>query len=250
MTADPLLRSINLRDLGGVRTRDGAEVRRGWVFRSACLSDLSAAETSALRGIGLRTIVDLRRNAERDAHPTPWQGLGVSDYYARDHVDSGADLGLRLRDPELTAEDCRAAMTALYRELPYVQAEAYARLFRALVEGAGPVLFHCAVGKDRTGAAAALILAALEVPHEQIAAEYLATEAFDLTGSAPFRERPPLTPERRALLAPLFGVEAGYIEAMFAAIDARSGSLDDYLRDMLGLDTADRAALRANLIVA
>ena len=248
MDPDPLLRSINLRDLGVVRTQDGSPLRRGRVFRSACLSGLLDAETEALRALGLRTIVDLRRNDERDRHPTPWLTLGCTDFYARDHTDSGADLGPRLRDPALDAEACRAAMTDLYRALPYEQADAYAHLFRTLAAGTGPVLFHCAVGKDRTGVAAALILAALDVPRAAITAEYLATAAFDLLGSAPFRDRPALSAERQALLAPLLRAEAGYLDTMFAAVEARSGSLDGYLRDTLGLRGADRLMLRRQLI--
>ena len=121
---DVLLRFANLRDIGGVRTRDGRRVRRGRVFRSAALTDLSGETLEAVRAIGIQTIVDLRRNAEREACPTPWQAIGSTEYWSRDHDLSEADHLACMRRDDVTAEDSRVAMTALYAALPYDQVEA------------------------------------------------------------------------------------------------------------------------------
>jgi len=43
--------------------------------------------------------------------------------------------------------------------------------------GALPGLFHCAVGKDRTGVLAAVILALIGVPDEEIIADFLRSNA-------------------------------------------------------------------------
>ena len=67
----PLPRSIalegatNVRDLGGYRTKDGAQVRFGQVFRSAALSKLTPGDAAALRaaGIGVCAICGARRSA-------------------------------------------------------------------------------------------------------------------------------------------------------------------------------------------
>ena len=56
----PLQGGSNFRDLGGYRTADGRQVRRGAVFRSAHLGGLTAADRAALGQLGVRTIVDLR----------------------------------------------------------------------------------------------------------------------------------------------------------------------------------------------
>jgi protein-tyrosine phosphatase len=243
-----LLRSVNLRDLGGVRTADGAAVRRGRIFRSAALTDLARGDLAAVRALGIRSIVDLRRNDERDACPTPWEAMGCTDYWYRDHEASNADHLERMRSPDFTAQDSRDWMTALYAGLPYEQAEAYARLFRAIAHGAGPVLFHCAIGKDRTGGAAALILAAAGVGRDGIVADYVATESFDLKGSPHARRWP--ADERAVAFAPLLASNPAYLDAMFDALEQRSGTIEAYLRDTLGLIEAERAALHAQLIEA
>jgi protein-tyrosine phosphatase len=246
--ADELIRTTNLRDLGGFGTGDGGTVRRGRVFRSAALSDLAGSALEAVRGLGIRTIVDLRRNGERNALLTPWQALGCADYWARDYDYSDADHRERMRGRDLTAEDSRAQMIALYAELPYDQSEAYARVFRAIAAGEGPVLFHCAVGKDRTGVAAALILSAVGVARDAILADYIATERFDLLNSPHARLWPPRSEARAAAFAPLLGVDPAYLDAMFDALEARGGTIEAYARDVLGLDQATQGAVRRNLV--
>lgn len=245
---DDLARLANLRDLGGHRTASGAVVRKGRIYRSATLSGLDDAALAALRALGIRTIVDLRRNAEREAHPTPWQAIGCTDYWCHDYHEIGADLGSRRRDPALTADDSRRAMIELYRDLPYAQATSYARLFGALARDEVPVLFHCAVGKDRTGVAAALILSALGVPRPAIAEDYAATARFDLLGSPHLRDRRALPADRAAALAPLFGVEAAYLDAMFDAVTARNGSIEGYMRAVLGMSGGEIASLGDKLL--
>jgi protein-tyrosine phosphatase len=246
---DELIHAVNLRDLGGVRTADGKTVRRGLVYRSAALTDLDGGRLEAVRALGIRTIIDLRRTAERAAFPTPWEAIGCTDYWCRDYEHTMADHGdSRMRSPDFTAEESRARMVRLYADLPYDHAESYARLFRAIADGEGPVLFHCAVGKDRTGVAAALILMAAGAPRAAILEDYVATGRFDLKGSPHVRGAPPMSEQRAAAFAPLLGVDGAYLDAMYDALETRSGTIDAYLRDTLGLGDAERAALRAQLI--
>jgi protein-tyrosine phosphatase len=245
---DELIRSINLRDLGGVRTLEGTSIRRGVVYRSAGLAGLSGVLLDKVHALGIKTIIDLRHNAERTAYPTPWEALGCTEYWCRDHNDSGADLSTKLRDPALAAAGSRAFMVKLYQTLPYVQASAYTRLFKALAEGQGPVLFHCAVGKDRTGAAAALLLATLGVSHDDIAADYAATAKFDMMAMPHLRGMRSMSMQRLAALAPVLESNPIYLDALFDAVTERSGSVGNYLRDTLKLTESECQKLRENLL--
>jgi protein-tyrosine phosphatase len=245
---DELMQTVNLRDIGGVRTADGRMVQRGIVYRSAALTDLADARLAAARALGIRTIIDLRRNGERNAYPTPWEMMGSTDYWTRDHDYSDADHLARMRHPDFTAEDGRVAMLSLYRDLPYVQSEAYAYLFRTIAEGRGPVLFHCAAGKDRTGVAAALVLWAVGVPQEAIFEDYRLTTRADLSGLPHRRARRGLSAEQAVKFAPLFESDPDYLAAMFDAMDQRGVTIRAYLRNTLGLTDAECAALRDRLL--
>src|SRR5690606_28692555 len=107
--------------------------------------------------------------------------------------------------------------TPVYREWmqSLLQADAY------------PALFHCTAGKDRTGFAAALVLAALDVPQDTIYQDYLATNSY----TEDYREKVKLFITLRSFgkvdgdtLEPLFGVERRYLEEAFKAIDEHYGS--------------------------
>lgn len=56
----PLEGAVNVRDLGGYRTYDGASVRYGQVFRADQLSKLTDADVAVLGGLGLTRVVDFR----------------------------------------------------------------------------------------------------------------------------------------------------------------------------------------------
>src|ERR1700730_18336008 len=65
----PLQGVVNFRDLGGYSTADGRAVRWGQVFRSDALCGLTDSDLVVLADLGLRTVCDLRSEAERAHMP-------------------------------------------------------------------------------------------------------------------------------------------------------------------------------------
>ncbi len=57
--------AFNFRDLGGARTVDGRQVRRGLVYRCGALYGLTCAGWDAVADLGVRTVFDLRAAHER-----------------------------------------------------------------------------------------------------------------------------------------------------------------------------------------
>ena len=62
---------LNFRDLGGYRTGDGREIRRGLLLRGAAPGDMTEEEQERLCHMGIRTIVDFRSQGEREENPDP-----------------------------------------------------------------------------------------------------------------------------------------------------------------------------------
>ena len=201
---EQLARLFNFRDLGGVRSGDGREVRRGTLYRSASLSELAPEHIAAVRELSIRSVIDLRYNSEREIHPTPWQEMGCSAYWCRDYEPAGGRGGLNdlLASESLTTAAARDLMLRVYPELAYGNVDSLKRLFRTLQTEEGPFLVHCTSGKDRTGIAAALVLSALDVPRDAILADYLATRRFDILASPAFRRDEPFPPERIEIIRP------------------------------------------------
>ncbi|MCW2919262.1 MAG: hypothetical protein JWN52_7330 [Actinomycetia bacterium] len=156
----------NVRDLGGLRSADGRETRRGAIVRADSLDRLTPRGWSALVDYGVRTIVDLRNDYERPAtaEHRPDQVTTVhvplddtADHrfwdYIQDNELDGTPL-YYLPFLEHKPERCAAAITAIARARP------------------GGVVIHCSVGRDRTGLITLLLLSLVGVSPEEIVADY------------------------------------------------------------------------------
>ena len=238
---------FNFRDLGGYLTADGRRVRSGKVYRSGSMHALTEADQRAIASLGIRVVFDLRSNHERTHSPFVASEDWPPVYWARDYAHSSADLR-RLQTPDASADHARELMLGLYRDLPFDHADSFRALFETLAAGDLPLVFNCAAGKDRTGAAAILLLDALGVPRETILADYLATNHVRDT----IRERLGGEFDEAALQvwAPVFGCEPAYAETLYASIESAHGSFAAYRRDILGLDEALEQRLRDQLLEA
>lgn len=164
-----LLDTFNLRDLGGYRTEDGRRVRWRTLFRGAALHRLSGGDLEIVRGLGLRTAIDLRTGGELDAHG----GYPVSALPARFHH---LPMIERVWDLDAARVDAMAPERFLvdrYRDM----LDEGAGTIATAVELFGrpenlPAVFYCAAGKDRTGVLAALVLDAVGVRPADIVADY------------------------------------------------------------------------------
>jgi protein-tyrosine phosphatase len=232
----------NLRDLGGWPTREGGTVRRGQVFRSAALHALTERDMAALRSLGVHHIVDFRGEGERERWPTRLtEGVMIHELTIQPTI--GASLRDLVQDPNSTAEDVVRVMRAAYGSYVTDWAYRYRAMFDLLLhEEPAPLLFHCTAGKDRTGVAAMLLLAALGVEEEVIHHDYLATNRLWRRDAEVSAGLPPVVADT------LLSVQPAFLEAAYEAIHAGWGSIDAYLHQQLGLDDARMAVLRARLV--
>lgn len=238
----------NFRDYGDYATAAGRRVRPGRLLRSAHHARASDADLARLKGLGLGAVVDLRRPSERREQPSR-----RPDAFDAVVIEGGTDDGVEaphitfLKTEDLTAASGRRFMEQTYRALPFdpPHLEVFARYFQALGEVDRPVLIHCAAGKDRTGLLAALTHALLGVARDDMIEDYLLTnQAVDLAGRAPaiaeqLRRFTGRTASDEAVTA-FLGVEAAYLEAALAEIEARHGSVEAYLEQAVGVDPALR----------
>ena len=245
----------NFRDYGDYATAAGRRLRPGRLLRSAHHARATEADLARLGDLGLAAVVDLRRPGERRGQPSR-RPEGFAGEVIEGGVDDGAEAPhiAFLKTEDLTPDSGRRFMTRTYAELPFDPShlDLFRRYFHALGEAEGPVLIHCAAGKDRTGFLAALTHRLLGVAHDDMVEDYLLTNtAVDLEGRAPdiarqLHRMTGRTASEAAVVA-FLGVEAAYLDAAFSAIDARSGSLDAYLRDAVGVDDALRDRIAARL---
>jgi protein-tyrosine phosphatase len=248
----------NFRDLGGYSTRDGRRVRWRTLYRSGVMSYLTPDDEVQLTARGIRVVCDLRTAEERTREPTRWQPPGVR-WLQWDYDSSEISLkGFLAVHGIDSPEDTRSAMIALYRLFPARFEAQFAALFHELADGALPLVFNCSAGKDRTGLAAALILTALGVGHDDVMADYsLTNSAVDLErelfahrrGSIGVgNEHAHLATVGREARAPLLTADPRYLDAAFAQIATDHGSIDNYLQTRLELTPTALARIRDLLL--
>jgi protein tyrosine/serine phosphatase len=238
----------NFRDYGDYTAGGGFTIGRGRLLRSGHHARATDADLERFAGLDVEVLVDLRRRAERIAQPNRLPPGFRGRIIESEDVDSGeAPHVTFLRTTDLTEERVRGFMIETYRGLPFEprHVELFSRYFEALGGARGPVLIHCAAGKDRTGVLAALTHTLLGVHADDVMADYLLTnEAARLDARTPeiagviartYGREPSLAAVRAFL-----GVEAAFLHAAFAEITARHGSLEIYMDAVLGVGPALR----------
>ncbi|MBN1836444.1 MAG: tyrosine-protein phosphatase, partial [Spirochaetales bacterium] len=162
--------AYNLRDLGGYGAGDGRRVCYGRFLRGDSLHQLTDADVRLLLDYGVRTVIDLRQAGEAALEPGRLNALpGVSVH----HVPLMAELAPALGGRFPTELGATYLLSVRHCH------GAFRRVFQLLADAdPGAVLFHCVVGKDRTGIVAALLLELAGVPREAVLADYAASGLF------------------------------------------------------------------------
>lgn len=165
--------AVNLRDVGGHRTPAGV-VRVGIVFRAGMTHHVTSEGLLALsRELGVRTVIDFRAARElADDGLADFDAPGIRHV----HLPIGGGTAVIPEEREQRFAAFRSGPVAwaeVYEQLISTGTAAYRQFFEVLCEDdALPAVFHCTAGRDRTGLAAALLLATLGVGDDEIARDY------------------------------------------------------------------------------
>jgi protein tyrosine/serine phosphatase len=228
---------LNTRDLGGLPTNTGQRVRTGALVRSDLLDQLTDEGAAALRAYGIRRIVDLRTVGEVAVAPGPFAADDI--YRHLSFIDEEAD-----REREADAEP---TLLDIYRgSLDRNGRSIHAVLDAIAFAPPGGVLVHCHAGKDRTGVLIALVLRALGVPDEEIAADYALTQEYLAERHEVLIAAEPDKAEQERV-RDLYGATVETIVGLMAYLDDRYGGTLPYL-EHIGVSDTLLAALRDRLL--
>ena len=140
----------NSRDLGGWKTLDGKTVRYRKIYRGMRLQNYVTSEGKAeFRAAGIKAELDLREKSP--------SSVGTNSYIGKDIAFYNSDI-----------TDGYVKMLTNYKDNVKGSFEFLAQCMRENK----PVYFHCAIGRDRTGTFAMLVLGLLGVSEGDIAKDY------------------------------------------------------------------------------
>jgi protein-tyrosine phosphatase len=246
----------NFREVGGYPTAlGGARLRRGQLWRSAALDQLSINDCALLDTLGLRAIADLRGIAERQRAPTaPQFAAGARTLVWSRNASPSWGRPETGDWSALSKDSLRAEIGRLYVRITDTHGDALRDLVKLIAAGGAPVLIHCTAGKDRTGLIVALLLELAGVAREWTVWDYEQT-AHHLDRSRVDLE------SVRAIAGPMgldglgveaedmiLGVDRSYLGAAFNSLEERFGSVEGFARGPLALSDAALAGLRKALI--
>ncbi|WP_159721308.1 tyrosine-protein phosphatase [Enterococcus sp. CSURQ0835] len=240
----------NFRDLGGICNQKGQKIKDKKLIRSGQLTNVSKEDRQLLtEDYHLRKIIDFRMAAEVEYAPdTVLPGATYVNIDLLSRIDAkNASFTDFLKLSSVEEVDCY--LLGVYRELilsPAAQTGWREFLEHALEMEEGALLFHCFAGKDRTGFAAALLLALLEVEPRVIFEDYLATNHarrqanLELLGVL---ERQGFDPKKLAVIETTLQVKKDYLVSAFQLIEKKFGTFQHYAQ-VLGFDHEQLKALQ------
>jgi len=232
--------TVNFRDAGGYKTKDGKSVTWGKVYRSADVSKLTEKDLKVLADRHIHTVIDFRGVKESAAAP--------------DHLlpDTKYTLSPAGSDSLPDAKSMIAAikkgdfMLKFYSDVTPL-GERYKPMFQQLLTlpDGEALMYHCTGGRDRTGMATALFLYVLGVDQATIEADYTASNVYlEPVMGKMFKGLTMGTGLDEAQVRNAMELKPEYLRAMFAAINEKYGSVEGFLKKEMGIGEKELKQLR------
>ena len=248
----------NARQLGGYQIGKKT-VRKDLLLRTASISGLSDTDSALLADkFNVQRIYDFRGQEESKSSPDVIPGdavyLSLSIPFAGSESSSVQNSSqeetikmlLAYADNPLVQDMCEHMYDKIFFEES--SQAVYRRFFEDLLSldpKDGAVLWHCTQGKDRAGSASAMLLAALGADRDLIIADFtLSKEYFD-----PIASKIPVETEvQRNVINTLISANPAIFEKTLDEVDARYGSLRNYLTECIGVTAEMMEILRARYL--
>ena len=212
-------------------------IKKGKLFRSATLYNLSLKDQKLLADKNIKIIVDLRSPDERDERPdTIIEGIDNISLTLSVIEDAKPIIYRGLKLPDLI--ECYEQLVAINLK------ETWSKIFDLLLENNNGILFHCSQGKDRTGVVCAIILCALGIDEETIFNDYLLTNQNPV-----FFGNQDMPKDIQEILADYFSAKEEYLKASFDYINKVYGSFEKFLYECCSLNANKLKLLKEKYLV-
>ena len=253
----------NFRDLGGYKTVDGKSVKWGQVFRSGRLPKLTDEDVMLLDSLGIKTVINFLTQLEIDVKGEDRLPMGIEEILLPIDTEEGSG--------GLAKEILRASQTGDFSNVPVEinpeihrilinrSNKEYAQLIREILNSSNrPMVFHCSHGIHRTGTGAAILLSILGVPWETVREDYLLSNDFRKEEVEQRLEQLRQLAAKNQGIAPeevdmtniyaFYILEGKYIDAALDEVIKKYGSMDNYIKEGLGITDDEIKQLKVMLL--
>lgn len=251
----------NFRSFEGLKTADGKKINGRFFIRGAHLSYLDEEDKKQLLSYSPKTIIDLRIQDEIDEEPDV--ALDGVEYINIPFFNDGR-AGIskseraRLKDLVLHSDD----INMLFDLIPnlediYASAitdeyspSAQSKILNICMDNAingKATIFHCTIGKDRTGITSMLLESLLGVPYEDIIKDYVISKKSTIDEGNKYFLKLLIAKRNWKLARSLrrcFDTRKENLIAVYTAILDKYESVEDYVIRGLGIEKDKIEAFR------
>ena len=248
----------NIRDLGGLTGLDGRKIKKDLLIRSGRLKDLQEDGLEYFKRINLKTVIDLRTSFEAKESPDPviegvdYKWIGVMSEDPEDLDEAAAILANASEEERLILmikgrfDISRVYIDAVSQPTAIKGMGDALRVIAGMPEGEA-LLYHCNAGKDRTGTLTAYLLTILGVDMETIMEDFELTNMYfadDIEKLKAFARTITDDPKAQETMAAIGGVSRRNMDIAMAAVVERSGTVMNYITDVLGITDEEIQEIR------
>ena len=236
----------NARQLGGYPIGK-QRIKDNLLLRSAKISELSEEDSTLLCDkYKVQCVYDFRGKKESLSAPDVIPGnarylsLALSFTGEESETDTKFEneqqmIGMLLQYADHPS--VQAMCTSMYDVIFFEESsqEVYRKFFADLLTvdpKDGAVLWHCTQGKDRAGSASAMLLAALGADRELIMADFILSKDYYDPMTAAIKTE---TESQETVINTLISANPIIFEATLDKVDAKYGSLRNYLTECIGV---------------
>ena len=239
----------NIRDIGGMVTKDGRYIKPNRLFRGGVLHRISEEDAEILKSFHLTDIVDFRSSDEFESIPDyPLDNVTMHNIPVL-KKDTQEEVKKRIKGADGNLLWFLGDHTSGFNHLVKVYSEfvtaeegvnAFKKFFEIILQDDRVTYFHCSQGKDRTGFAAYLIEIALGVSEEDAMDDYLLSNvAMEARAEHLLKQveyRPFYNEEYKKDLLDVFSTKKEYLQSAINAMNEHYGSPIKFMEEALGVD--------------
>ena len=237
----------NIRDLGGMATKDGRHIKYGKLFRGGALHRVNEDDKKIIDSFHLTDIIDFRNPDEYQNIPSyrP-KGAKLHNLPALDQKEENVrkvksvdgNLLWFIGDNATGIEHLSKVYGEFVTTMDGVCA--FRKFFEIIMKDGAVSYFHCSQGKDRTGFAAYLLEIALGVSEEDALEDYLLSNKA-MVGKAEklveqVKGKPFYNEQYKKDLFDVFSTKVEYLESAKRKMKELYGGTIEFIEQALGVD--------------